>query len=378
MTAQIEGTVAVGFEKVADAFHGNFRQRGDTGAACAVYAGGVPVVDLWAGEASGRPWTRDTRSVVFSVSKGVTTICLLMAVEAGFIDLDRPMANYWPAFAAHGKARLTVRQVLAHRAGLVISDDDLTLADLRAWQPVADALARQAPLWEPGTTYAYHAMTIGWLAGELLRRVTGCRPSEWLRDNIAGPLGLTMSFGVARDTPDFAPIEAALPSEDLVATEALAAALDSPLITRAMSLGVFDADLFATVNTSAFLSCELPAANLVSNAHSLARLYAAIVGEVNGVRLLGPDVVRDARVPLSEGTPYLGPDAGHRWGTGFMLDSPNRIMAGPGSFGHDGAGGQLAFAHLEAQIGFGYQTIRPGGLPDDRAEALCRALLACL
>jgi CubicO group peptidase (beta-lactamase class C family) len=376
---RIEGTVAVGFEKVADAFDQNFRQRGDTGAACAVYSGGVPVVDLWAGEAKGRPWTRDTRSVVFSVSKGVTTICLLMAVEAGFIDLDAPMASYWPEFAAHGKARLTVRQVLAHRAGLIVADDDLTLADLRAWQPVADALARQAPLWEPGTTHAYHAMTIGWLAGEVLRRATGRRPSEWLRANVAGPLGLTMSFGVAADTPGFAPIEAPLPSEDLAAAEALAAALDSPLLTRAIDLGVFDAaDLFAMANTPAFLSCELPAANLVSSAHSLARLYAATVSQVYGVRLLGPDVVRDARVPLSEGTPYLGPDAGNRWGTGFMLDSPNRIMAGPGSFGHDGAGGQLGFAHLEAQIGFGYQTIRPGGLPDDRAEALCRALLACL
>jgi CubicO group peptidase (beta-lactamase class C family) len=137
-------------------------------------------------------------------------------------------------------------------------------------------------------------------------------------------------------------------------------------------------DLFNAVNRAEWLEPEIPAGNLVTTAHDLAKLYAATVGEVDGVRLLQPGTVRDARLPLSVGAPYVGVDEGNRWGTGFMIDSPRRGMTGAGSFGHDGAGGQLGFANLEQQLSFGYQTLRPGGVPDDRAEALCRALRACL
>jgi CubicO group peptidase (beta-lactamase class C family) len=165
-----------------------------------------------------------------------------------------------------------------------------------------------------------------------------------------------------------------------VAAALVVAAGDPLLLARVMGMGgAFDGlDLFNTVNTADFLGHESPGANLVSNARSLARLYAATVTEVDGIRLLRPETVRDARVEQSAGTPFFGPSTGVRWGTGFMTNWPGREMLGPGSFGHDGAGGQLGFAHPELQIGFGYQTIRPGGIPDDRAEALCRALRACL
>jgi CubicO group peptidase (beta-lactamase class C family) len=378
---EVHGHVEPGFEAVADAFRTNFVHRGETGAACAVYAGGSAVVDIWAGVTDSGPWTPEVRNCVFSVSKGVLAVCLLMAVERGAIDLDAPVTAYWPEFGAAGKGSTTVRQVLAHRAGLPAPDVDLTLDDLRAWDPVVTALAAQRPAWTPGTAFAYHALTVGWLAGEVLRRATGKRPGQWLTEHVAGPLGLDMAFGADPKEPGFCPMLEPLPNTDPeAAAAAVGAALQEPLVMRALSLGgaVDPTDLFASANTPEFLECELPAADLVTNARSLARLYAATVGEVDGVRLLSADVVRDARQVRSEGPPFVGPDDGLRWGTGFMLDSRRRPMLGNGSFGHDGAGGHLAFAHLEEQIAFGYQTSRPGGVPDERANELSLALQKCL
>ncbi|HEV7145997.1 MAG TPA: serine hydrolase domain-containing protein [Pedococcus sp.] len=377
---RVEGEVAAGFEKVADVFRENFEDRGDTGAACAVYVEGSRVVDIWAGTTAGGPWHPYTRNCLFSVSKGITTICVLMAVERGAIDLDAPVTSYWPEFGAQGKEATTVRQLLAHQAGLTAPAVDLTLDDLQAWDPAVRALAEQAPAWKPGTSFAYHAVTFGWLAGEVLRRATGKRPRDWLAEHVAGPLGVAMSFGVDIDDPSFAPMLDPLPITDPEAAAAEAAALQDPLVVRAMSLGgaLDPANLFASAQRREVMACELPGVNLVSNARSCAKVYAATVGEVDGVRLLGPDVVLDAREVRSEGPPYAGPNVGLRWGSGFMLSSVRRPMLGEGSFGHDGAGGHLAFGHLEAQVGFGYQTVRPGGVPDDRADELCRALQACL
>lgn len=381
MTAvPVEGMVEPGFGKVADAFAENITSRGETGAACAVYVAGVPVVDVWAGTTGSGPWARDTKSIVFSVSKGVLTVLMLMAAEQGQLELDAPVASYWPEFAAAGKQDITVRQIMAHQAGLIAPEQDLTVADLAAWQPVVDALAGQAPLWTPGTEYAYHAMTIGFLAGEILCRATGKRPAQSLHDNVSGPLKLNMTYGADLGDPDLALIGPPLPNEDPVATAVLATALNHPLHARTMGMsGALDGvDLFRTANTHDLLSYESPGANLVTTARSMARFFAATVTAVDGIRLLRPDTLRDARVEQSTGTPFIGPVDGNRWGTGFLINSPRREMLGPGSFGHDGAGGQLGFAHLELEVGFGYQTIRPGGIPDDRAEALCRALRACL
>ena len=380
-TAVVHGQVDAGFGKVADAFTDNFRSRGDTGAACAVYADGKPVVDIWAGDTMRGPWTAHTKSVLFSVSKGVTTVCLLMAADAGLVDLDACVTNYWPEYMVHGKGETTVRQVLAHRAGLPAPEQALTLADLAAWIPVTDALAQQAPLWPPGTAFAYHALTVGWLAGEILRRATGMRPSEWLSEHISDPLGLQTQFGADPADADFTQMLTQLPIEDPIGAAALIPT-DMDLVDRALTmnhaLGGTALDLFTTANTNDYLSLEIPAGNFVGSARDLARLFAATAGPVDGVRLLAPETVRDARVPQSWGTSYLGIDDGNRWGTGFMLNSARRTMAGPGSYGHDGAGGQLGFANLELGISFGYQTIRPGGYPDERAEALCDALRACL
>jgi CubicO group peptidase (beta-lactamase class C family) len=382
-TTELEGHVLSGFDAVADEFAANFSKRGDTAASCAIYVGGTLVVDLWAGTTTEGPWTPDARTVVFSVSKGITAVCVLMAVEAGHLELDAPVTDVWPEFGAQGKHATTLRQILAHRAGLPAPEVDVTAAQLRSWDPVARALAEQAPAWSPGTSHAYHAMTVGWLAGELLRRSTGKRPNQWLAEHIARPLGVSLHYGTGGTTGEHRDIRAVgepLPDTDTADMLVNALLAAEPVMQRAMSMGgVFDPeDMAAEANRQQFLECEMPAANLIGSARALAKTYAACVGPIEGTRLLTEDTVRDALAVQSQGVSFLGIDDGHRWGTGFMLDSPRRGMAGPGSFGHDGLGGQLAFAHLPSQVAFAYHAHRPGGPSDGRAEALCRALRTCL
>ncbi|MGN8132994.1 serine hydrolase domain-containing protein [Paenarthrobacter sp. 22069] len=373
--SDVSGDVAPGFGPVADAFRENFQSQGDVGAACAVVVEGTTVVDLFGGHSrANTPWTRETRSVVFSVSKGITAICLMMASERGYLDLDLPVARYWPEFAAHGKDQITVRQLLAHRGGLVYPFAPLTAADIRGWIPAVDALASQAPQWPPGESFAYHPITMGFLAGEVLRRTTRKKPSEWLKNYIAEPLGLTMTFGADGHSPDFAPIippnvevAAPYPPDEIV------------LMQKAMTMsGAYDADFFNGANQDAFLGSESPGVNLVATARDLARLYGATVAEVDGLRLLDDDSISHAIRPLSQGQPFYGVDEGNIWGTGFMLHSKRRAMVGPGSFGHDGAGGQLAFANVEHRLAFAYQTVQAGAQNDSRAELLSQALRGCL
>ncbi|MGN7860846.1 serine hydrolase domain-containing protein [Microbacterium sp. 22303] len=372
-TPTIHGDVASGFERVADAFARNFTDRDDRGAACTIVIEGVPVVDLYAGDAdTGTPWNTNTRSAVFSVSKAVTAISLIMATDQGLLDLDQPVAAYWPEFGVHGKDRITVRHALAHRAGVPAFTQPWDATALGEWFPITDDLASQHPLWEPGTAFLYHAISVGFIGGEVLRRTTGKRPAQWLADHITGPLGLQMTYGVDVNDPNLAPT---LRPQDAVGNGVPLSADDTALVQRAMLAdGAYGPDLFTAANTAAFLSPESPAANIVTRAKDLAHLFAATVHSMNGARLLSDDAIVEATRPLSYGRPFIGPDKGDVWGTGFMLHSGRRGMAGPGSFGHDGAGGQLAFAHPGLRLGFGYQTVQPGGDADIRAEALCAAL----
>lgn len=371
------GSVADGFEAVVGAFVDNIETREDAGASCAVWMGDQLVVDLWTADDS---WEPTSRSCLFSVSKGVTTLIMLMAVERGQLDLDAPVITYWPEYGQHGKAGTTVRQLLAHRAGLLAADADLTREDLQNWNPVARALADSRPAWQPGGAFAYHALTVGYLAGEVLRRATGRRPAQWLSEEIAEPLGLGLAFGADPSDPDFRPQSDQIGLGEMSAFDDMLAQLD-PLAIRAFTLGGGGLDplrLFPASNDPSFLGLEMPAANLVGSARDCARLYAVAAGGIDGQQLLRPDTIRDAMRVQSQGAPFVGIDEGIRWGTGFMLDCDKRPMLGPGSFGHDGAGGQLAFGHLDHHLGFGYQTTRPGGLVDERSNALCRALQQCL
>lgn len=195
----VDGTCDPRFRAVREAFCENFASRAELGAAVTVSVDGTLVVDLWGGIAdkvSGRAWTRDTMVVVFSCTKAATALCAHMLVTRGALDLDAPVAHYWPEFAAAGKEAIPVRLLLNHQAGLAAVDDPLPVGALYDWDTMAAALAAQAPHWEPGTAHGYHAVTFGWLVGEVVRRISGRSLGTFFRDEVAGPLGLDFWIGL--------------------------------------------------------------------------------------------------------------------------------------------------------------------------------------
>ncbi|MFD5451122.1 serine hydrolase domain-containing protein [Streptomyces sp. NPDC003470] len=389
----VQGTVAGGFEPVRDAFARNFTALGDRGAAVAVYRDGRKVVDLWGGtrDVDGTaPWRRGTAQVVRSATKGVAAAVPLLLHQRGELDLDAPVAAYWPEFKAHGKERVLVRHVLNHRAGLPVLDRPLTPEE--ALDPLRgpEAVAAQEPVWEPGTDHGYHALTYGWLLDELVRRVTGGRSTgEWIADEIAGPLGLDLWLG--------------LPAEEETAGRAgRVGRLEEPASSggprlrpkRSVTEAYEDPDsltrrAFAAItpfpdqNDPAYRASALPATNGIATADALARFYAALTGDVDGVtrrvRLFDAATTERARAEES-----AGPDrvlvVNTRFGLGYMLHGSASPFLSPGSFGHPGRGGALGFADPEAGIAFGYVTngFRRSVTADPRAQALVRAVRTSL
>ena len=389
MPAEIHGTVEGGFDRVADAFEANFAANGELGAAVVVYEGGRRVVDLWGGTAdlrTRRPWLSDTPAVVFSVTKGVLAICAYRLVQQGRLDLDAPVARYWPEFAAHGKAGITVRMLLSHRAGLPALDTALSLSEVLSWDPVISAVEEQEPLWEPGMAHSYHTMTYGWLVGEVIRRITGQGPGTFVRAELSGPLGLDLWIGAPQSVIDRAArLEPPMPDTDPVLAATIAEwSAHEPVAERAATMGgAFGfpvAEGQVTFNDPAIQLAEIPGANGMGTADGLARLYASCVSDVDGQRIMTSGQIDDAVVVRSSGRQIFGPpDRGERWGTGFLLDSPPaQPLLGPRSFGHGGAGGELAFADETYRLGFGYINNRMGGIGDMRATLLTAAVQSCL
>jgi CubicO group peptidase (beta-lactamase class C family) len=389
MATEIHGQAEEGFGPVADAFGVNFDKGGERGAAVVLYVGGRKVVDLWGGVAdqrNGRSWLQDTPAIVFSVTKGVLAICAYQLVGQGRLDLDAPVVRYWPEFAANGKAATTVRMLLSHRAGLVALDRDLSFSDVLAGDPVVRAIEAQAPLWDPGTAHSYHTMTYGWLVGEVIRRISHKSPGEFLRSELSRPLGLDLWIGAPESVIKRAAwLEPPMPDSDPVLGAVVAEWFASePVAERAGSMGgAFGFPLTAgqvTFNDPAIQRAEIPGANGMGTAESFARLYAACVSEIGGRRIMTSAQIDDALVVQSSGQQVFGPpDRGERWGTGFALDSPPaQPLLGPRSFGHGGAGGELAFADDTYGVGFGYVNNRMGGIGDARATLLTAAVRSCL
>jgi CubicO group peptidase (beta-lactamase class C family) len=356
--AQIHGSVAVGFERVAEVFANNFEQRGELGAACAVYREGRPVVDLWGGLAepsTGRRWQHDTLVILFSTSKGVASVVVNQLIERGLLDVDEKVASYWPEFAAAGKADISLRWVLSHQAGLPDESDKLTLEDLLESERQVQALAARAPAWPPGSAHGYHARTFGWMLGELVRRVTGATLGQYLAAQIAGPLAVDLHIGLPE------------PLEPRVASLWKA----SPSAPGPPELVPYDEPW----NTRALRAAELPSSNGLGSAHALARLYAACVGEVDGMRLLRPETVARACEVQATGLDcVLG--APFTFGLGFLLPPTLPSRVGPRAFGHGGNGGSCAFADPDRGIGFGYvpNRIRPPGESELCQYALVEAV----
>ncbi len=369
---EINGECKPGFEAVAEAFARNFSEHGELGAGTSVYVGGEKVVDLWGGIAdqeAGTPYTEDTLQLVFSTTKGATAACANLLAQRGELDVDAPVAEYWPEFKASGKENIPVRWLLSHQAGLPYVDAVLTLEEALAWEPMIRALERQAPAWEPGTAHGYHATTFGWLVGEVVKRISGKSLGTFFHDEFAVPLDLEFwiglpdeqqhrvapllqwdVFGGSGDGDDAGldPALAAVIAQFMGPDTMLGKALSAPSGVLATAEGGF--------NNPALRAAEIPAANGVTNARSLARFYAGLTGPLAGGpsgAMLGPQQVAQASERQTFGTDKCLMFE-TTLGLGFFVASPFALYGGPTAFGHAGAGGSVGFTDPENGIGFGY------------------------
>jgi CubicO group peptidase (beta-lactamase class C family) len=380
---EIHGTCQPAYSIVRDVFAEGFRARREIGAAIAFAVDGELVVDLWGGHADPdrrRPWLRDTIAHVYSVSKGITALCAHRLIERGALELDAPVARYWPEFAQHGKDAIPVRWLLSHRAGLPALRTPMPAWTLYDWSAMCKALAAAEPCITPGHL-VYHPVTFGWLVGELVRRCDGRSLGQFLREEIAGPLGADVQIGLGpadcKRAADITPLE---PPPELMAAFADAPPGELPLVALAFINPAGNGDH----NSPDHRRAEIPAINAHATAAGLARIYGALArgGEQDGVRVLGADAIERARSEQARATdPLLGIPL--HMGLGFWLshgEAPG-FAFGPneGAFGHPGAGGSLGFADPSARVGFGYVTNRMGQsiAVDERAQALIDAFYSC-
>ena len=392
MASGAEPGVVEGFGPVADAFHRNFADPGEDAAAVAVFHRGRKVVDLWAGTdvVNQRPMPADGLMMVASCSKGITATVLAMLVERGALDHEERVAAYWPEFAAGGKAHVTLAMVAAHTAGLPYPPlgTGLSGLDLHRGEAVTRALAGATPLWEPGTAMAYHPITYGTLLDEVVGRATGTSIADHVRTLIAEPLNVDMWMGlpealISRVVPGR--WEQASPMEPDVGEShepGSYAALRRAFLRENPPM---DPDFSNPAEVRAHYVAERPGMGAITNAGALATMYAAILGRVNGVRLVEDPTLSMVTQPRTDNVETLiesgtaGPDI--RFGLGYQLASPSMPGFGPGSFGHTGAGGRLGIGDPEHEIGFGYtpslmRNIGPHG--DARWKALIDATRRCI
>ena len=374
-TIELHGDCDPRFAPLRDAFARNWSDHGEVGASLCVVERGRTVVDLWAGwadESRSRPWRRDTIANVYSTTKGVAAVAAAILADRGALDVQRPVAHYWPEFAQAGKAQITVHQLLTHEAGLVGIDEELPDGAVLDWDRMVAALERQAPAWEPGQGLGYHAITYGWLVGEVVRRIDGRTCGQFVRDEIAAPLGVDFYIGLPE-------------SEDACTAELIPAPGTGglgipPEGLAAKALGLAAPRLAGDVNSREWRAAELPAANGHGNARALATIYGALAAD--GAPLLSPDGVEQAaRHRITADDLVLGFEV--RRALGFILSTPGgRYEWGPNprTFGHSGAGGSLAFADPDRQIGFGYvmNQMSAGLGADPRWKPMLDALYASL
>jgi CubicO group peptidase (beta-lactamase class C family) len=375
----IKGICEARFRKVREEFTENFESRHERGGAVAVWHGGQLVVDLWGGWSDLErtvPWGRDTILNVFSVSKALCAIAVMRLVDQSLLDLDRRVSDYWSEFAQGGKGDVTVRQLMSHQAGLPAIRKPLPDGAALDWDVITGALAEQEPWWKPGTAHGYHVNTFGFLAGELVRRVSGRTIGRFVREEVAEPLGADIHIGLPRAehyrVSDFRwpgnPIKPAIDTDD--ALMRWNTYWNPPGFSG-----------FHWVNTARWREAEVPSTNGHGNARGIARVYAALAdgGTIDGVRLLTEEALAQATTEQVNGPDIIN-QRPSRFGIGFQLTQPDRPL-GPhrGAFGHFGAGGSLGFCDPEARIAFGYVTNDMGPRwQSPRNRALIDAVYASL
>lgn len=378
---ELHGSCDARFAPLREALAENFAARGELGAAVAVVLEGELVVDLWGGwadEARARAWERETLVDGFSVGKAMVAFCALLLAERGELDLDAPVAQLWPEFAAAGKEAVSARMLLAHRAGLPAVRQQLPTAAMFEWETMTAALAAEEPWWEPGSAHGYHVNTFGFLVGEVVRRAGGLPVAEFLRREVTGPLGADYRFGLG-------PAEQARCADFTFSSEtdeptggererALGDAETRLLLERAYWNPPGISGTEGTVNTPAWRAAVIPSANGHGTARAVARIYAALIGPIaaaggapaRGGPLLSPATLAEATAEASSGTDLvLGRPS--RFGLGFQLTEPERPLGpNPRAFGHFGAGGSLglAFAYLMNRGGPRWRSPRNRALLD--------------
>lgn len=383
----VEGPVSPRFEGVRDAFIDNFGRRGERGGACCVYRRGEQVVDIWGGVRNTRtnePWERDTMVIVHSATKGLAAMTMALAHSRGWIDYDERVATYWPEFAQHGKAEITVRVLLAHQAALFAIDEPVGLDDLHDLDRLAVILARQKPAWTPGTRLAYHALTLGFFENELIRRVDPHHRSlgRFFHDEIAAPLGMDAYIGLPDDVPNARLATLAPPGRlQMIFGFPLRFAWEAmnprSNIHRALVVNPGTA-VYLDARRIYARDLEVPSGNAVTTARAMARAYGAFAG--SGTPLgLRPETIALLAAPA------IPPACGFhdeclkgevQFSLGFMKPSPTWPFGTPQAFGAPGAGGALGYADPTTGVGYAYVTSQMGtALTGDPRDVALRAAL---
>ncbi len=389
----VQGTCDPKFQEVRQEFERNFQERGEVGASVCVTVQGQTVVDLWGGQAnagSNTPWKEDTVSVVFSSTKGATALCAHILASRGQLDLDAPVATYWPEFAQSGKENIPVKMLLSHQAGLPAVRETLPDGAYADWDLIVNALAKEEPFWEPGTRNGYHALTFGWLVGEVVRRVSGKSLGTFFKDEVAGPLGLDFWIGLPEDKESqVAPMIAAEPNPESPFFREIATPGSMQSIVLLNMGGYMGAE--PQFDTRAAHAAEIGGAGGITNGRGLAGMYEplALGGKKDSVELVNPETLaRMGRVASSTGKDavLVMPT---RFALGYMKTMDNRkepagvqdsVLVSEAAFGHVGAGGSFGFADPPAAMSFGYTMNRmgPGAALNDRGQNLVDAVYRAL
>jgi len=388
----VEGHVSRGFEAVREAFAQNFEQRGELGGACCAYHRGEKVVDLWGGfrnRQTEEPWERDTMVVVHSATKGLAAMTLALAHSRGWLDYEARVATYWPEFAQQGKEKITVRQLLAHQAGLFAFDEPVDRSVVADLDRLAVVLARQKPAWESGTRQAYHALTLGFYEGELMRRVDPRHRSlgEFFRDEIAYPLGEDIYIRVPEEIPNARLATLSPPSRLRMLTGfplrfTLEAMNRHSNIYRALVTNPGSA-VYQDEQRVYARNFEVPSGGGVGTARGIAHAYGAFAagGRELGLRQETLDLLA---APATRPTYGFYDECmkadGIQFSLGFMKSTPIWRFGSARSFGSPGAGGSLGFADPEVGVGYAYVTSQMGTAltGDPRDVALREALYSAL
>lgn len=381
--APLHGNVAPGFEAVQTAFARNFTERGELGGACTIYYRGEKVVDLWGGYRNPHktlPWQEDTMVIVFSSTKGLAGLAMALAHSRGLFEYDAPIAIYWPEFAQNGKEHITVRQLLAHEAGLSSINDPLPPEVLANPDALATILARATPLWEPGTRHGYHAFTLGWYESEIIRRTDPQHRTlgRFFHDELARPLGLEFYIGVPQE----------------VNVERIATITEPPFLQKllGMPLGMMLGALTPgsqtlrmvipgirsnlVFNAPAYWSVEIPSGGGIGQASSIARAYSVFAtgGHELGIKA---DTLSELQAPAQPPVPGGWRDVNLHmdmaWALGFLKPFPGyHFGSSNAAYGAPGSGGSFGFADPAAQVGYAYVTNKQwaGVLDDPREKAL--------